>query len=116
LENVTENNRRQASILNWFQLVSGLFGKCDADCRAYDAEVSAAPVPLSAAVCVDPAPGIKSVGLCAVLCGSGSGRIGIIVPDPHPGSADPDPFQPNVELVTDATQTSTQIINETGGP
>ncbi len=31
-----------------------------------------------------------------MLCGSGSGRIGIIVPDSHP--ADPDPFQPDVDL------------------
>ncbi len=38
---------------------------------------------------------VKSKGLYAVLCGSGSGRIGIIVPDPHP--ADPDP-RPNAEL------------------
>ncbi len=66
------------------------------DCRVDDAEVSAAPVPLSAALCVDSAPGIKSEGFCAVFCGSGSGRFRIILPDPHP--ADADPFQPMTEL------------------
>ncbi len=72
---------------------------------ADDAEVSAAPVPLLAAVCVNSAPGIKSEGLCEVLW------IGIRIIVPDPGPADPDPFQlKNVELETIPTFCTEQNI------